>query len=118
MQTTGKVYDEYTSELLDSEKVAIARQTELDFFKRLNTWSVRLVSECLSKTGRNPIPSRWIDHDKGGGLTVDIRSRFVACETKRVSSIGVGDIAAVFSATPPLDFFSEYSCRCVCPGNL
>ena len=28
---SGKVYDEYTGELLDSGKVAIARQTELDF---------------------------------------------------------------------------------------
>ena len=30
---SDKVYDEYTGELLDRSKVAIARQTELDFFK-------------------------------------------------------------------------------------
>ena len=44
---------------------------------------------------------------------MDVRSRFVACETKRVSSIGAGDIAAVFSATPPLEIFRILMSLCM-----
>ena len=43
---------------------------------------------------------------------MDIRSRLVVCETKRVSSIGDDDIAAVFLATP-FDIFSILMSLCM-----
>eukprot|EP00973_Karenia_brevis_P053187 7394447-Karenia_brevis.AAC.1 len=41
---------------------------EVDTLKQqLDVSEVRKVSECLQKTDRQPLPTRWIDCDKGGG---------------------------------------------------
>eukprot|EP00975_Prorocentrum_lima_P070580 12932871-Prorocentrum_lima.AAC.1 len=69
---------------------------EVDTLKqKLDCWEVRKVSECLEKTGRQPLPTRWIDCDKNGGSGEPLlRSRLVVCETKRRSSIEKGDIVS------------------------
>ena len=53
--------------------------------------------------GKPPLRTRWLDHNKGDSRQLDLRSRLVVQETKRVSSITADDIAGVFSATPPLE---------------
>ena len=53
--------------------------------------------------GCRPIPTRWIDINKGDEKHIEIRSRLVAQETRKRSSIAAGDIAATFAATPPLE---------------
>ena len=105
---TEGAYDEYTGALLDPEKVLEARVTEIDFFKKLDCWDVVPTSRAWDETGKAPIPTRWIDHDKNAGdekLGLDLRSRLVVCETKKRSSIAADDIVSVYSATPPLEIF-------------
>ena len=40
------------------------------------------MDECLAKTGKPPISTRWVDVDKGRNGIVDIRSRLVARDFK------------------------------------
>ena len=61
------------------------------------------LKQCYDRTGKPPLGTRWLDHNKGDSRQLDLRSRLVVQETKRVSSILADDIAGVFSATPPLE---------------
>ena len=74
----------------------------MDFMNELKVWRFekKLVA-CAD--GSIPIPTRWIDHNKGDEENYELRSRLVLQETKRVTSIAPGDTAATFSATPPLE---------------
>ena len=80
-----------------------SRGTEMGFLHKLGTWVIRKISECRDRTGKDPMPPRWVECNKGDAEHVEVRSRFVVCETNRVTSIMPGDIAAVFSSTPPLE---------------
>lgn len=109
---TEGVYDEYTGTPLDKEEVLAARNIELAFFDQLGgCWEIETHATCLDQTGKPPIPTRWIDHDKNAGVApLDLRSRWVVCETKARSSIAANDIVSVFSATPPLEIFRFLCC--------
>jgi len=113
-----RIYDEYTGLELDRERVHEARLQEITFIHQLRVYRVRPISECLEQTGRQPLPTRWIDHDKNGGFEVGgvgelLRSRLVVCETKFRSTIEKADIVAVYSATPPLEIFRALCSLCM-----
>ena len=55
------------------------------------------IKECINKTGKMPIGTRWIDINKGDKETPEYRSRLVAKEIKRDSR------KDVFAATPPIE---------------
>ena len=100
---TRPVYDEYTGLELPLDKVQESREEELKFCAKLNVWDVVPRTECIERLGRRPFGTRWVTHNKGDLRTLDIRSRLVVQETKKVSTIAKNDFAAVFSATPPLE---------------
>ena len=58
---------------------------------------------CRDETDVAPVGVRWIDYGKGDSEHLELRSRLVVQETKRVSSIAKDDVASTFSATPPLE---------------
>ena len=89
--------------VLDSRGVAAARQDEMHYMEKLGVFERRLVSEALEATGRPPLPSGWVDTNKGGQQRPELRSRLVAKETKRLSTLGPDDAATTFAATPPLE---------------
>ena len=60
-------------------------------------WSVRPISECIEKTGQDPVSVRWVDTDKGGPGQVLVRSRLVARDFKG----GDKDRDDLFAETPP-----------------
>ena len=60
---------------------------------------------CVAETGRPPIPSDWVDINKGDSLRPDHRSRLVCQETRGRSTIYVEDWAATFAATTPYEAF-------------
>ena len=97
-----KFYDEYTGLELPAAGVVAARKAEIDYMNRLGTWQVARRSDACAN-GEKVIGTRWIDCNKGDTTREDLRSRLVAQETRRVSSIADGDIAATFAATPPLE---------------
>eukprot|EP00971_Amphidinium_carterae_P259856 5155895-Amphidinium_carterae.1 len=94
--------DEITGLVLETEKVRAARAEEMTYMKDLSVWEPVPIS--VPRATRAPIiGTRWLDINKGDNANPVYRSRLVAQETKRVSSISPGDVAAVFAATPPIE---------------
>ena len=60
---------------------------------------------CMAETGRPPIPTGWVDINKGDSLRPVYRSRLVCQETRGRSTTDVEDWAATFAATPPYEAF-------------
>ena len=59
----------------------------------------------MTETGRAPIPTDWVDINKGGSLRPNYRSRLVCQETRGRSTIDAEDWAATCAATPPYEAF-------------
>ena len=98
-----RFHDDITGELLSGELVRPARQEEMNYMSHLGVWEYRLVSECLEKTGRPPVPVRWVDTNRGDSEHPEVRSRLVVQETKGRTTIAPGDVVQTFAATPPLE---------------
>ena len=60
---------------------------------------------CMTETGRPPIPTDWVDINKGDSLRPNYRSRLVCQETRELSTICVEDWAATVAATHPYEAF-------------
>ena len=75
-------------------------EEEISFMMKLGVWIDASLDECLAKTGKPPISTRWVDVDKGTNGIVDIRSRLVARDFK---IRGDGREFEVFAAMPPLE---------------
>ena len=45
--------------------VMAARKEELDYFKPMHVYDYALLSECVARTNKPPIGTRWIDTNKG-----------------------------------------------------
>ena len=97
------VYDHYTGFRLPSDGVKAARKDEMDFLDSLKVWTLVPIQMCRDETNAAPVGVRWIDCNKGDSEHLELRSRLVVQETKRVSSIAKDDVASTFSATPPLE---------------
>ena len=60
-------------------------------------WDEVPVAECLERTGKKPLGSRWVDVNKGDKLHPDVRIRLVAQE------IAFRRNDDSYAATPPLE---------------
>ena len=97
------IRDNITGVTLDSKLVAQARREEMQLLFNLGIYEYASSSDCFRKTGRKPIPSKWVDINKGDDVTPKVRSRWVIAETKHNTNIDVKDPSATFSATPPYE---------------
>jgi hypothetical protein len=93
----GDVWDENTGELLPPDLVAASRAEELEFMHGWQVWDEVPVAECLARTGKKPLGSRWVDVNKGDKRRFDVRSRLVAQE------IAFRKNDDFYAATPPLE---------------
>jgi len=96
-----RFFDDLTGLPLPDDLVRRARVEEMNFMDRLKVWVIDDRNNCLAKTGKPPIPVRWVETNKGSQEEFEVRSRLVAQETKRLSQ-GM-QASEVFSATPPLE---------------
>jgi hypothetical protein len=95
-EVCAQVYDELTGKELDPGKVKEAREDEMEFVKGIKVYEEAPIQECLHRTGKKPIGTRWVDILKGE-LT---RSRWVAQDFKKK---GDNDREDLFAAMPPLE---------------
>ena len=95
-----KHYDDITGALLEPTLVRKARAEEVEFLERLGTWRDATEEECIRVTGKPPIPSRWVDINKGDQARKEYRSRLTVKELKAKYPM---DAAEVFAATPPVE---------------
>ena len=92
--------DDLSGAELPFELVAAARMEEMNHMMG-HTFHVVDRAECLAKTGKQPLSTRWIDTDKSHGQGVmKVRSRFVARDFKKR---GERDREDLLCATPPLE---------------
>ena len=97
------VLDRVTGEVLDPASVAAAREEEMKYYRDLDVFKYALEAEAVENTGCAPISVEWVNTNKGDAERPDVRCRLVVQETKRVSTLGPEDAAAIFAATPPLE---------------
>lgn len=90
-------YDDISGERLPSHEVNKARADEIEQIKIYGLYTKVPISECLNKTGKKPLKTRWVDVNKGDKTNPDYRSRLVAKEIKRDKRLDL------FAATPPLE---------------
>lgn len=75
-------WDDVNGGWLKPDLMQAARKDELDYVKQRGIYRVVLLAQCLEKTGKYPIPLRWVDTNKGDDARPNYRAR-----------LGVKDIA-------------------------
>ena len=66
----------------------------------LKVWESASWDECIQRTGKAPVSTRWVDVDKGRDGMLDVRSRLVA---RGFKVRGDGREYDVFASMPPLE---------------
>ena len=106
-QITGEEFEIFTDNIsgtnLPAEKVRAGRREEMGYMEQLEVYGRIPFSECWEKAQRPPIPTGWVDVNKGDEQRPDVRCRLVVKETKRLTTLGPEDAASVFAGTPPLE---------------
>ena len=92
-----KFIDDRTVKTLDSVKVFQARKEDLSEVHKHSVYKKVPITQCIERTGRKPIGTRWVDINKGDDENPNYRSRIVAQE---FNSHKRDDL---FAATPPLE---------------
>jgi hypothetical protein len=102
--------DADAEEHMDPEKVAMAREEELMELES-RVFEEADVKEAWARTGKRPIPVRWVDVKKKDGR---YRSRLVAKDYKRK---GEGEISELFASMPPLELVKLQLSRAAAVGE-
>ena len=87
--------DDVSGQPLRPELVREAREHELQFFRDKKVIEKAPRGTARQTTGREPIPVRWVDTNKGDDERPQCRSRLVAQQVRFKGS------EAVFAAMPP-----------------
>ena len=95
---TAVAWDDVSGNELDPKLVLIAREEEMEQFRKHKVYEKVREEVCWAVTGKGPIGTRWIDINKGDEVNPDHRSRLVAQQVKYNSSE-----KNIFAATPPLE---------------
>ena len=101
----SQYWDDVNGGYLDPDLVKEARAKEREWVKKQQIWRIVPRAQCLERTGRPPIPLRWVDTNKGDRVKPNYRSRIVAKDIKAKKK-GTGqelDASEVFSSMPPLE---------------
>ena len=98
-----EVYDTTSGSLLDPELVAKGRREEMVFLHDLGAYEYDTIAQCRAETGRAPLPTGWVDVNKGDAVAPQVRCRWVVKETKWKTTMDVSNPALTFSAAPPYE---------------
>ena len=97
-------WDDVNGGYLDSEGVLKARQLEMEYIHKQGVWKRVPLDQCIQETGKQPIPLKWVDTNKGDHTNPNLRSRLVVKDIKaRKGPEDQLDPAMLFSAMPPLE---------------
>ena len=91
-------YDEEHDGEFDPKLLKEARLEEVNFMQNIGAWEPSTWEECMQKTGKAPVTTKWVDVGKGRYGEVLIRNRLVARDFKNKNDERNFD---VFAATPP-----------------
>ena len=85
---------------MNPEMVKKARKLEMQYMEELKVLEDSNRDACLAETGQPPIPTDWVDINKGDSLRPNYRSRLVCQETRGRSTIHVEDWAGAHLLSP------------------
>ena len=94
------VEDDEAFDFVDQEEIENREGFDIKELMKAGVWEPSTWEECVEKTGKIPVSTRWVDVDKGREGQVEIRSRLVARDFKVK---GDGREFEVFAAMPPLE---------------
>ncbi len=80
--------------------MAAARKEEVEYMAKLGVFEPASWEECLEKTGKPPITTKWVDVNNGTSEEMIVRSRLVARDFKLKGEAARFDL---FPAMPPLE---------------
>ena len=107
--------DEYTGEVLPTDKVREAIRDELQYFCQ-TVWRGCSMAEAHSVQDGKIIPSRWVLCNKGDAEHPDVRARLVGCEVNTYKD------DSFYASTPPLEskrmLLSEFATRRVAESGM
>ena len=94
-----EAFDDVSGARLDPETVRRARQEEIEYVRKMGLYIKVPIGECKREIGKNPVTVRWVDINKGDGISPNYRSRLVARE------INTYKREDLFAAPTPLEAF-------------
>ena len=65
-------WDDSSGKPLPAEEVHRARYEELEYIRTHKVYEKVTLEQCWERTGRKPIPVRWVDINKGDAVNPDI----------------------------------------------
>ena len=98
--------DRCTGLPLNPEMVKKARELDMQYMEEFKVLENSDRDACMAEPGRPPIPTDWVDINRGDSLRPNYRSRLVCLETRGRSTIDVEGWAVTFAATPPYETFN------------
>ena len=100
MQDAEWALDDISGHAIDPKKVREAQAEELTFVKSMPVYVEVDIEECIERTGKQPISTKWVDVLKKVDGVATVRSRWVARDFKVK---GDKDREDLFAAMPPLE---------------
>ena len=91
------ILDTTTGQVLKRELVQEARGVEMEYFYGKNVYTKRPTEEAVQVTGKQPVPVKWVDTNKGDDICPNYRSRLVAKDIRKKGE------DTIFALTPPLE---------------
>ena len=95
----GNAWDDVNGGELPLKEVRSARKEEIGYMQGRGIWKLVPETECWNKTGKEPVTVRWVDTNKGGTESMEVRSRLVARDFKGKDN----DRDDLFAENPPLE---------------
>ena len=89
--------DDVSGADLDPKMVVKARADEIDYVRTMKLYTKVPISECVAKTGKQPIATRWIDVNKQDAANPLYRSRLVGKEFNTYNDM------SLYAANPPTE---------------
>ena len=74
----------------------------MEFLNELGAYTYDKLANCKA-AGCTPVPVTWVDVNRGDDSNPNVRCRLCVAETKRRTTLDLGDPSQTFSATPPYE---------------
>ena len=79
------------------KNVRQAKMEEIEYVRKMGLYTKVPIKDCIAKTGKQPIATRWIDVNKQDTINPLYRSRLVGKEFNTYNDL------SLYAATPPIE---------------